>query len=488
MVEGNKHTVSYNVVMNAIVMASSFVFPLITVPYVSRVLLEYGNGIVAFSQSFVYYFSIIASMGVANYGVVACSKHKGEREKLSITVYEIACVLAVASLFVTVVYIAVVAVGSTFDAERLLFFAMSASIWTTSFSFEWLYQALEQYDYITLRTLVVRTLGTIAIFPLVTSADDYLIYALITVATQGSACVINLVHARTYLERTKLSSIHPTKHVKPMITYLVANMSSGMCAKSDTLILGFLGSVEAVGIYQLAAKVKTMVVAATNSVSSVLLPRLTSYSTHGEEERYLRLLAYGIDFSLIVGLGAVFCIVLCARPIILILGGEQFIGSIAPLVALTPAILFSTIASVITQTLLITGKEAQFAMANVVSLLVAVLGNIVLIPRLGIIGPAIAISISQLVMLVIAAYKAKESLLVIKGRVDAVKIVAAVVLAVVVSACVSHLLSDFNVIVQLLCVGSVFASSYLFVLLLIREDLTIAVFARFLKKGKRKDG
>ena len=82
------HSVKFNVVMNMILTSSAFIFPLITVPYVSRVLSTFGTGSVAFAQSVVSYFSLSALLGIPVYGVRECARVRDDREKLSQTVQE----------------------------------------------------------------------------------------------------------------------------------------------------------------------------------------------------------------------------------------------------------------------------------------------------------------------------------------------------------------------------------------------------------------
>src|SRR5699024_5707854 len=82
---------------------------------------------------------------------------------------------------------------------------------------------------------------------------------------------------------SSLRGLRPLRHVKPMLSYLIMSVGKGMANNADVTVLGFAGTVETVGVYQIASKVKNMVVAAVDSVGSVLLPRLTSYKTSGND-------------------------------------------------------------------------------------------------------------------------------------------------------------------------------------------------------------
>ena len=95
-------TLKFNFLMNMLLTVSNFLFPLLTFPYVSRVLSPIGTGKVAFAYCLVSYFSIFAAFGVANYGIRACAQVRDNKEKLSKIVQEI---LLIHILFMSFVYL-----------------------------------------------------------------------------------------------------------------------------------------------------------------------------------------------------------------------------------------------------------------------------------------------------------------------------------------------------------------------------------------------
>ncbi len=476
-----RRSVAHNVMMNAIVMTSSFILPLITVPYISRVLLEYGNGLVSFAQNFVYYFAVIASMGVASYGVVACSRVRDDNNEFSRTTLEILIVLVAASVMMSGLYLALVTFLPRFGDARSLYIFMVSSIWTTAFSLEWFYQSIEQYGYITKRALIVRTIGTICIFIFVKGIDDYLIYVCITVLTQGASCLINLLRMRKYVDIAAIRDVTPLRHIGPMFTYLVMNVSKGMANKSDILVLGFMGTAEMVGIYQIASKIENMIVAAVESVGSVLLPRLTSYKSHGADDQYSGLLAYGIDFALIIGCYALGGTVLCANSIVSLLGGEAYMGAVMPLIATAPAVLFAAGTNVISQVLLINSKENLFAITNLVGLVVSVGSAIILIPTLGITGSGLAVSIAQSSIFILAVIFARRYLQSALSQSDCGRIIIAATVATLIGYVASCILPSFHAFIQLLVIGGLFTLAFAAVLIITKEKLVGTLISRLMR-------
>ena len=154
-------SVKFNVLMNMLVTTSSLIFPLITVPYVSRVLSTGGTGHVAFAQSVASYFSLVALLGVTYYGVRVCAQVRDNRAQLSRTVFELIIILAGSTTLVTIVYIVCLLTVPKLYDQYALFALFGISIWLASFGVEWFYQALEQYEYIAVRSVCFKLLALI---------------------------------------------------------------------------------------------------------------------------------------------------------------------------------------------------------------------------------------------------------------------------------------------------------------------------------------
>ena len=139
------HSVKYNFIMNFIMTASSILFPLITFPYVSRVLLPAGNGKIAFVSSVTAYFTLFASLGIPTYGIRACAKVRDDREQLSKTVQEILIINSVTMLAAFMAFFFSILMIPKFYEEKELFLIYMAGMAMNLFAMNWLFNALEQY-------------------------------------------------------------------------------------------------------------------------------------------------------------------------------------------------------------------------------------------------------------------------------------------------------------------------------------------------------
>ena len=179
--EMKQKSLKLNVIMNSILTMSSFIFPLITFPYVSRVLSPVGTGKVAFATSFISYFSMIAQLGIPTYGIRVCAQVRDDKIKLSKTVHELLFVNMITTILSYIGLVFALIFIPRLQADKPLYIVISITILLNSIGMEWLYKALEQYTYITIRSILFKFIGLIAMFILVHEQKDYIFYGFITI-------------------------------------------------------------------------------------------------------------------------------------------------------------------------------------------------------------------------------------------------------------------------------------------------------------------
>ena len=198
--------------MNFILTAAQFVFPLISFPYVSRVLLSEGTGRVAFVSAVANYFLMIASLGIPTYGIRACAQVRDDRLSLSRTAQELFFINALMTCLSLLAFFLSLCLIPRFREESGLFFVYSFSILLNLFGMNWLFQALEKYDYITLRSLILGLLSIVLIFLFVRRRGDVLRYALILVFSSSAANVLNLFLLPRYISLRPLGDYRLQRH------------------------------------------------------------------------------------------------------------------------------------------------------------------------------------------------------------------------------------------------------------------------------------
>lgn len=178
---GKKASLKINFIMNSLLTMSQFIFPLITFPYISRILLPVGTGKVSFATSIVSYFALFAQLGIPTYGIRACAKVRDDKKELTRTVQEIFIINFVMSLITYVVFFFAIYYVPRLRQDKELLMIIGLTIFFNAIGMEWLYKALEQYTYITIRSIIFKFIALIAMFMLVHKQSDYVIYGGISI-------------------------------------------------------------------------------------------------------------------------------------------------------------------------------------------------------------------------------------------------------------------------------------------------------------------
>lgn len=480
------HSVKFNVLMNMIITSSSLIFPLITIPYASRVLGAGGMGAVAFAQSISSYFSLVAILGVTYYGVKVCAEVRTDKLALSKVVKEILVILLCSTLVVYAVYTVCIFTVPRFMDEKALFLEFGLTIWLTSFGMEWFYQALEQYSYITIRSVVFKLIALVLMFILVRNQNDYVLYGFTVIFAGCASNILNILRIRKLVDFSTKQKLEIKRHFKPMVWYTAASIASGMYIQVDIVLLGFLGTNTQVGLYQLVSKIKSVLVTAVNSVGNVMLPRLSYYKSHNQKDKNDDLIAKNLNFVMVMGFAIIVLLAICAKPIVLIMGGSGFLGSIPPLRIVGGAVLFSAMNIVLANHLMSENKEKAWAIVNVIGLVLAVICNFFLIRAWGIVGAAASIVICEGCMFAMRAYVCRSLLARIRRRLNVFKILGAALVAS--SATYPLTFITVNIFVELILEVCLFCIVYLVILMVTRESFTYGMSRQMIGKITHQEG
>ncbi len=396
-----KKSLKLNVVMNAILNMSAFIFPLITFPYVSRVLLPEGTGKVSFATSLIAYFVMIAQLGIPTYGVRACAKVRDDRHLLSKTTHEL-LIINVAMMFVSYAALAVALIFvPRLREERLLYLVCSLTIFFTTIGMEWLYKALEHYTYITVRSIIFKLISVLTMFALVHAKEDYIIYGGITIMASSASSVMNFIHARKYIDMRPLGNYEFKPHLKAVGIFFAMSCASQIYTHLDTVMLGFLTDDVMVGYYNAAVRIKQIMVSVVTSLGMVLLPRASYYIKNKQMDQFQTISRKSLGFTLLVATPLMLYFILYARDGIYFLSGDAYEGAVLPMQFIMPTLLFiglSTVTGI--QILVPMGREKIVLYSIICGAVVDLAMNALLIPSFGATGAAIAGSVAELAVTV----------------------------------------------------------------------------------------
>ena len=467
--------------MNAILTMSSFIFPLISFPYVSRILLPEGTGKVSFATSLIAYFTMFAQLGIPTYGVRACARVRDDRKALTRTAQELLIInLVMTALSYTALFAALIFVPRL-RQERALYLLVSLSMLFTTIGMEWLYKALEQYTYITVRSIVFKLVALVAMFALIHSREDYVIYGGITILASSASSIFNFFHARRFISMRPVGGYHFQPHLKAVAVFFAMACASTVYTNLDTVMLGFMTSDEMVGYYNAAVRIKSILVSIVTSLGAVLLPRASYYVEHGQMDQFRKITRKALNFVFLAAVPMMLYFILFAREGIFLLSGENYAGSVIPMQWIMPTLLFIGLSNVLgIQILVPLGKERVVLWSIVAGAVTDVVLNVLLIPRFGASGAAAATSVAELVVLAVQFVILGKEARTAFGAVSYWKLMVALAVAMGASVWVSLL--GWGSFGTLLLSAVLFFGSYLGVLLALKETLIYELLMQLFKK------
>lgn len=378
------------------------IFPLITFPYTSRILGPEGIGKVSFATSFVSYFVLLASIGIPLYGIREIARVRDDKQKLCELTQELFVMHIIISIITSIVFIGLIFLNGKLSDEKTLFFIVSFSIILTTLGMEWFYQGLEQYSYITIRSIIFSTISTIAIFVFIHNKEDYLISAAIGVFAALGSSVLNFYNARKILFAKRTQPWDFRRHIKPMAMVYLMNFIISIYVQLDTVMLGFMSSAKNVGYYASGLKINKMLLALVTSLGSVLLPRLSYYIANDMKVDFNRILKRSFEVIWILCLPIVAALMLLSNEIIVLFAGSQYLPASICIIVTAPVIFFIGLTGIFgIQILYPLGKDKEVVYSVAAGAIFAFILNLLLIPYFAHVGAAIATLVSELIVLIV---------------------------------------------------------------------------------------
>ncbi len=397
-----------NFIMNFILSATNFIFPLITFPYISRVLGTEGTGTVSFVTSVISYFTVVANLGIPTYGIRACARVRDNKVELSKTVHELFIINSVTTLASLVLLGVSICFVPQFREEKTLFYINGIGLLLNLFGINWLYQALEEYSYITTRSIIAKLVSICLMFVFVRQDMDYVMYGAISVIAAVGANIFNFIRARHIVILRRLSGYRFGVHIKPIMVLFAQTIVSSIYLNLDVVMLGFMKGNSDVGLYNAAIRVRTILVSLVSSLGVVLLPRMSKLVGDKDSTQLNFLTKTALDSTMFLAVPLSIYFSLFAQDCILLLAGEEFVGAVQAMQFITVAVIPIGFTGILGgQVLTAMGRERYVLYSVVVGAFVDLMLNILLISSYGATGAAFATMIAEFVVLVVQMYYAR---------------------------------------------------------------------------------
>ncbi len=392
-----KRNFLYNILLNI----SKVIFPLITAPYVSRVLEPDGVGLFNFANTYACYFSLFAALGIPYYGIREIAKIKDNTKEQTIFISEIISISIVVTLICSIILFLSIIFVPQLNENYFVFLVAGIILYTTPFKVDWFFQGKEEFAYITFRSLVVKALSVLLLFLLVHEKNDLLIYVTLNATAEVSNEIWNFI-------KLNQSGIHPCftlsgkYHLKPLLILFSSSIAISIYTMLDTLMLGFMTDYKEVGYYNCATHISKALVPIVTSLSAVVLPRVTLLKKEGKWDDINGLMNKSFSIVSFLSFPIAFSVIALAPVFVPLFYGEQFYGTIIPLqiIIITVIVIgFNNLTGV--QILLGFGFDKLFLYSILSGTITNFSLNLILIPLFGASGAAFSSVLAEIVILVV---------------------------------------------------------------------------------------
>ncbi len=331
-------SIKKNFFYNGLLTVANYLFPLITYPYVSRVLGVSNIGICNFVDSIVNYFILFSMMGVAIVGVREIAAVREDREARNRVFSDLIALNGLTSGLAAVALAAAIFVVPALAEYRSLLWIGVVKILANFLCMDWLFQGMEEFKYITNRTILVKFLYVAGVFLLVRKPEDYPVYYLLLTLMVVLNAGINLSYARRFVSFRK-QEVDWARHVRPFFTMGLYMFLTSMYTTFNVTYLGFVSDTVQVGYYTSATKVFSMVIALFTAFTTVMLPRMSAVLSEGRKDEFLGLVSKTFRILFIVGVPVILLLLVGAGDVIRILSGKGYEGAVVPMRIVAPLIL-----------------------------------------------------------------------------------------------------------------------------------------------------
>lgn len=402
-------SIKRNYIYNVSYQILTLITPLVTAPYISRVLGADGIGVYSFTASIVAYFVMVAALGTLNYGNREISYLQNDRANRSVIFWEIELLklLSVAvCLFAYFIFL--------FFCKKntALYIIQIFSLLSVAADIAWLLQGLEEFGKVVFRNVILKTVNIAFIFIAVQSKDDLLLYV-------GGQCIMEFLanlsiwaYVPKYIDKPAWKSLRPLRHLKPTLVLFVPTVATTIYTSLDKTMLGLFTTTDFEnGYYEQAIKLSKMVLTLITALGAVMIPRIGFYFNEGKREEAKALLFESFHFVWFLGIPL--CLGLAGTAFQFVPwyygpGYEKVSVLLVILSLLIPIIGISNVTGI--QYLITTKRENILTRTVCIGAVINFFLNLILIPHWFSIGAAIGSVAAELVITILQVYYLRKEL------------------------------------------------------------------------------
>ncbi|MBR4781317.1 MAG: flippase [Lachnospiraceae bacterium] len=399
--DNNNRILARNAVLNTIRQACAILFPLVTFPYITRVLGASNYGKINFSVSVITYVSLVAQLGIKNYAIREGARLRDDKDKLENFINEVFTISLLSTILAYSGLGVLLFSWNKLQDYRLIICILSLSIVFNTLGMEWINSIFEDYLYITIRYVICHLIALVAILLLVNKQEDYIIYAFLSIIAGVLANGFNIFYVR------KKYSIHLRikkkfkAHLKAICLLFGMSIAIKIYVQADVLIIGVYESDAEVGYYTVAANMYMLIKQLINAVLIVAVPRISNMISKYEDKYVRKQLGTIHNILLLIAFPAVAGLFMLKNDVVMLFSGEEYLSASEPLGILAFSLFFATLGTFYSNVVMIPNRmEKHIFFITWINAILNIVLNIIFVPVMGIKAAAITTLVAELLVCV----------------------------------------------------------------------------------------
>lgn len=478
-------SIAKNSVYYSIYQALNVIFPFISGMYVARILLPDAVGTVAYAQNIAQYFVILAFLGIPTYGVREIAKVRNDPEARSKIYSELMVINFISTCIFLTIYVILIFSVSSFRSNAALYLITGLSIALNAINNAWLYEGLEEFQFISIRNIVFKALSLLALVIFVKGPEDYLIYALIAALGTAGNYIINVLYSPKFVKFT-LKGLCLKRHMESILLLVVVNLAIELYTLVDVTMLGAMSTSKNVAYYSYASRINKIFIQVINTFTMVIVPRIAFYYKEGRKDDFNKLLSKTLETIFVFGIPLIAGIQVCASDAVTLVYSTAFLPSANVLRILSWVLIISPVGYLLgSRVLLVTDHEKTMVLCVGIGAVVNIIGNALLIPRFVEYGAAIASVTSEIVVMLVYIHFGGKYFLISGETKNIAKIIAATLLMTAYCLLIGRMVTgDSNLRILLKLIVQVLGACaiYFGILYVINESMVRVYSKRVLAK------
>lgn len=386
-----------NIIYNSVYQVLTIILPLITVPYVARVIGAEGIGIYSYTYSIANYFGIFIFCGLQNYGCKSIAMHKDNRDETEETFWSIYFMQLLLCVIIGSIYFLFVFISN--GKYRVYMLWQGVYVLSFGINISWFLQGIERFDITVKRNVIIKVFTLVLLFVFVRNQSDLLKYTILLAVSSFISQIIYWFTLKKYIHFYKPKISEVLIHVKPNLILFIPVLAVSVYQTMDKIMLGSMSDVVSVGYYENAEKILNVPIQIIGSIGTVLMPRITNLLRNNKNDVAELYLSYSYKFTMVASCAFSFGIAAVAPHFVPFFYGAGFDECITLIVILAPTVVLNAFGTLVRMQLLIPyGHEKIYIIAVSLGAVFNVIGNLLLIPICGAAGASVATVIAEAVV------------------------------------------------------------------------------------------